>query len=158
MTPKPRKPYGCLWCGDEEHHHGQQWTPIVGMHPWTAPHDRLILERMLFRLAARPARPITVRDRLRAVHADAYPSPDGDPVCATCHRTDCPATGGSRRRPAARRRASPPAGRRLRRRGAVVTAAPEQSPEECPPGPAWWEETPAEASRYDRYWFDRDEE
>ncbi|NED75374.1 hypothetical protein G3I51_24225 [Streptomyces sp. SID9944] len=83
-------PYGCLWCGDEQHHHGKQWAPIVGVHSWTAPDGKVILERMLRRLAARPPRLVTARDRLRAVHADAYPSPDGDPVCATCHRTDCP--------------------------------------------------------------------
>lgn len=40
----------------------------------------------------------------------------------------------------------------------MVTAPPEPPPGECPPGPAWWEETPAEAGRYDRYWFDRDED
>ncbi|MFF9309930.1 hypothetical protein ACF1BS_03375 [Streptomyces sp. NPDC014748] len=41
-----------------------------------------------------------------------------------------------------------------------MTAPPEpdQTEEPAPPGPAWWEETPAEAARYDRYWFDRDEE
>ncbi|NED31084.1 hypothetical protein [Streptomyces sp. SID8499] len=61
-----------------------------GWHSWEPPSDWLILERMLFRLASRPPRLVTVRDRLRAVHADAYPSPDGDPVCATCDRTDCP--------------------------------------------------------------------
>lgn len=28
--------------------------------------------------------------RLLAVHAGAYAGPDGDPICATCHRGDCP--------------------------------------------------------------------
>lgn len=37
------------------------------------------------------ARPATVQERMRAVHADAYPDWDnGDPICATCHRSDCP--------------------------------------------------------------------
>lgn len=37
------------------------------------------------------ARPATVKERMQAVHADAYTSwPDSDPICATCHRGDCP--------------------------------------------------------------------
>lgn len=29
--------------------------------------------------------------QMQAVHAAAYTSwPDGDPICATCHRGDCP--------------------------------------------------------------------
>ncbi|MFF9309931.1 hypothetical protein ACF1BS_03380 [Streptomyces sp. NPDC014748] len=61
------------------------------MHSWTAPDDRLILERMLHRLATRPPRLVTVQDRLRAVHGDVFTSwPEADPVCATCHRGDCP--------------------------------------------------------------------
>ncbi|MEZ7005703.1 hypothetical protein [Streptomyces sp. AD55] len=36
-------------------------------------------------------RPSTLQDRMQAVHADAYTDwPSGDPICATCHRPDCP--------------------------------------------------------------------
>lgn len=36
-------------------------------------------------------RPFTLHERMLAVHADAYPDWDrGDPICATCHRPDCP--------------------------------------------------------------------
>ena len=42
------------------------------------------------------------------------------------------------------------------------TAAPVEpaadDPVEPGPPPRWWEETPAEAARYDRYHFDRDED
>lgn len=48
-------------------------------------------EQMRRRRHNRPARPATVQERMQAVHADAYTAwPDGDPICATCHRADCP--------------------------------------------------------------------
>lgn len=84
-------PYGCRWCGDEAHRHGSQWAPIIGMHQWKQPSQAEILERMRRRRANRLARPGTAQERMQAVHADAYTSwPDGDPICATCHRIDCP--------------------------------------------------------------------
>ncbi|MFF8589971.1 hypothetical protein ACF061_00785 [Streptomyces sp. NPDC015220] len=83
-------PYGCLWCGEERHLHGRRWRSSVGVHSWTPPDEELILDRMQRRRAARPARPVTAQDRMRAVHADAYPGTGGDPICATCHRIDCP--------------------------------------------------------------------
>ncbi|WP_329390235.1 hypothetical protein [Streptomyces sp. NBC_01716] len=46
-------PYGCSWCGDERHHHGSQWAPIIGLHQWIEPDHALILERMRRRRAAR---------------------------------------------------------------------------------------------------------
>ena len=36
--------------------------------------------------------------------------------------------------------------------------APDPPLSEPDPAPGWWEETPAEAARYDRYWYDRDED
>ncbi|MET9445006.1 hypothetical protein [Streptomyces sp. NPDC006610] len=39
------------------------------------------------------------------------------------------------------------------------TATAEDPPlSERGPAPGRWEETPAEAARWDRYWFDRDED
>ena len=50
-----------------------------------------IRERLWRRQANRLAYPPTVQERTRAVHAAAYPAgPDGNPICATCHRGDCP--------------------------------------------------------------------
>ncbi|MFD7465127.1 hypothetical protein [Streptomyces tendae] len=84
-------PYGCSWCGDEQHHHGSQWAPIIGMHQWIQPTQTMIFARMRRRRANRPAKPTTLQDRMRAVHADAYPEwGSGDPVCATCHQLVCP--------------------------------------------------------------------
>lgn len=48
-------PFGCRWCGDERHHHGHQWAPIIGLHQWMEPDQPLILERMRRRRAARAA-------------------------------------------------------------------------------------------------------
>ncbi|WP_272919252.1 hypothetical protein [Streptomyces sp. SID8352] len=43
-----------------------------------------------------------------------------------------------------------------------MTETPEVAPEEPPPARrlpyGWWEESPAQAARYDRDWFDRDED
>ncbi|MCX4232033.1 hypothetical protein [Streptomyces ortus] len=83
-------PYGCTWCGDEQHHHGSQWAPIIQLHQWEQPSLDVIWERMMRRRADRVTRPATTEERRLAVHADAYTSwPDGDPTCATCHRVDC---------------------------------------------------------------------
>ena len=39
-----------------------------------------------------------------------------------------------------------------------MTAPPAPAPPLVEPGPApgWWDETPAEAARYDRWWGDND--
>ncbi|MGW1950113.1 hypothetical protein ACWCRC_38140 [Streptomyces sp. NPDC001940] len=41
-----------------------------------------------------------------------------------------------------------------------IAAPPPDVPPQAEPGPPprWWEETPAEAARYDRMHFDRDED
>ncbi|MCX4697036.1 hypothetical protein [Streptomyces sp. NBC_01373] len=51
-------PYGCQWCGDEQHHHGHQWHPAAGLHQWTKPTQDQIRDRMQARRAGRsqPAR------------------------------------------------------------------------------------------------------
>lgn len=50
-----------------------------------------ILERIRRRRANRPTQPVTVQERMQAVHADAYTNwPTGDPICATCHNGNCP--------------------------------------------------------------------
>lgn len=54
ITDEP--PYGCTWCGDEQHHHGSQWAPIIGLHQWEAPTQAEILERMRRRRANRNAK------------------------------------------------------------------------------------------------------
>jgi hypothetical protein len=46
-------PYGCRWCGDEQHHHGHQWHPEAGMHQWTEPSPEQIRDRMTARRARR---------------------------------------------------------------------------------------------------------
>lgn len=82
-------PDGCQHCGISRRAHARQWKPPAGWHQWTPPTQAQILARMLVRRATRPTRPVTAQDRLRAVHAAAYPAPDY-PRCATCHRDDCP--------------------------------------------------------------------
>jgi hypothetical protein len=42
----PPTPYGCRWCGAEHGHHGRQWLPGRGIHPWEQPTERQILARM----------------------------------------------------------------------------------------------------------------
>ncbi|WP_198533526.1 hypothetical protein [Streptomyces sp. AcH 505] len=44
---------------------------------------------MRARRANRPAVLVTTRDRMRAIHADAYTA-DENPRCATCHTDNCP--------------------------------------------------------------------
>lgn len=81
-------PYGCRWCGDGQHHHGEQWAPIVGMHQWMRPGAAMILERMLCRRTARLA-------ALPAVHhaatgwADDGSGESADPYCADCKTDAC---------------------------------------------------------------------
>ena len=87
ITSEP--PYGCRWCGDEQHHHGQQWAPIVGMHSWMEPSQAMILERMRRRRAA------CLSAELTLYHATTgwSPASDGesaDPYCADCGRESCP--------------------------------------------------------------------
>ncbi|MFD6335699.1 hypothetical protein ACFWGI_39780 [Streptomyces niveus] len=81
--PTTGAPYGCSWCGDERHHHGAQWTPIIGTHTWMEPNQAQILDRMTARRA----------DRLAAEPASYHattgwdPEPDGEsavPCCADC--------------------------------------------------------------------------
>ncbi|MFE5368179.1 hypothetical protein [Streptomyces mirabilis] len=68
-------PYGCSWCGDEQHHHGSQWAPIVGLHQWMEPSQAVILERMR---------------RRRANGLDAELSGESaDPYCADCKTDGC---------------------------------------------------------------------
>lgn len=87
ITSQP--PYGCRWCGDEQHHHGEQWAPIIGMHSWLEPSQAMILERMRRRRAARQ----TTIPPLLHVTTGWHVALDGesaDPYCADCGRESCP--------------------------------------------------------------------
>jgi hypothetical protein len=81
-------PYGCSWCGDERHHHGSQWTPIIGMHQWVEPSQAKILERMTRRradlFAARP----TVYHATTGWAADES-GESADPYCSDCKTDGC---------------------------------------------------------------------
>lgn len=81
-------PYGCRWCGDEQHHHGHQWAPIIGMHQWIEPSQAAILERMrrrrAMRLNAEPAK----YHATTAWAADAT-GEEGIPFCADCKTDAC---------------------------------------------------------------------
>ncbi|MGW1468491.1 hypothetical protein ACWCPT_29615 [Streptomyces sp. NPDC002308] len=96
MTAPAPSPNGCHHCGVEKDTHmgpwvppvGWQWGKPTGWHQWERPTNAQILARMRARRANRAPRPVTIRDRMRTVHAAAYGMED--PICATCHRTDCP--------------------------------------------------------------------
>lgn len=45
-APKIAIPEGCSWCGASKQSHGQRWSPVSGMHMWTAPSKGLIAARM----------------------------------------------------------------------------------------------------------------
>lgn len=103
-------PFGCRWCGDEQHHHGRQWTPRFEQgHYWVRPTNAQILKRMKARREARLATPkkanvtpelmvtIALDDRpLRDAFAAAQRAidavcrcdqPDADPY--QCEADDC---------------------------------------------------------------------
>lgn len=82
-------PYGCRWCGDEQHHHGQQWAPIIGMHPWMEPSQAVILERMLRRLDARRSAEPPKYHATTGWAAD-HTGESADPYCADCKTDHCP--------------------------------------------------------------------
>jgi hypothetical protein len=84
-------PYGCRWCGDEAHHHGSQWAPIIGMHQWLEPSQDMILERMLRRLDARlNAEPPKYHATTTWTGTPGNPDDEGDALCADCGTTACP--------------------------------------------------------------------
>ncbi|MFF8422869.1 hypothetical protein [Streptomyces sp. NPDC015680] len=89
MTTRIPSPSSCRHCGLDEREHMQRWKTGAGWHTWTPPTQDQIKQRMRDRRAARPPRHVTVQDRMRAVHADAYAA-DDEPQCATCHRDECP--------------------------------------------------------------------
>lgn len=81
-------PYGCRWCGDERHHHGEQWAPIIGLHSWLEPSQAMILERMTrrraHRLAADPPKYHVATGwdvASDGESADPYCKDCGDPAC-----------------------------------------------------------------------------
>ncbi|MFH9812487.1 hypothetical protein ACH4NO_18065 [Streptomyces olivaceus] len=86
ITDEP--PFGCSWCGDEQHHHGSQWAPIIGMHQWMQPSQAMILERMrrrrANRLNAEPAQYHAV-----TAWADDGSGESADPYCADCKTDGC---------------------------------------------------------------------
>lgn len=81
-------PYGCRWCGDELHHHGQQWAPIIGMHSWLQPTQAMILERMTRRRADRLAALPPVFHATTGWSADLT-GESADPYCADCKTDVC---------------------------------------------------------------------
>ena len=87
MNPQPA-PYGCSWCGDERHHHGHQWAPIIGTHQWMQPTQAQIKERMLRRRADRFAAAPPKVHATTAREADAT-GEEGAPYCADCKTGTC---------------------------------------------------------------------
>lgn len=86
ITSEP--PFGCTYCGDEQHHHGEQWTAIIGLHSWIQPTQAEILERMQRRRAA-----VLNADPAK-YHATTGWADDGsgesaDPYCADCKTDGC---------------------------------------------------------------------
>ncbi|MEV7034608.1 hypothetical protein AB0N99_30805 [Streptomyces sp. NPDC093272] len=81
-------PFGCTYCGDEQHHHGEQWTAIIGMHTWMQPTQAEILERMLARRDARLNAEPTRYHAATAWAADAT-GESGEPFCADCKTDGC---------------------------------------------------------------------
>lgn len=81
-------PFGCDYCGDEPHHHGSQWAPIIGMHRWIQPSQATILERMRRRRANRLNAEPTVYHATTAWAADAT-GEEGIPFCADCRTDGC---------------------------------------------------------------------
>jgi hypothetical protein len=81
-------PYGCSWCGDEKHHHGNQWAPIIGMHQWRQPTQDQIKERMLRRLDARLNADPPKYHATTAWAAD-HTGESADPFCADCKTETC---------------------------------------------------------------------
>lgn len=81
-------PYGCSWCGDEQHHHGSQWAPIIGMHQWMQPSQAMILERMRQRRDARLNAEPTLYHAVTAWAAD-HTGESGEPYCADCKTDGC---------------------------------------------------------------------
>lgn len=76
-------PYGCSWCGDERHHHGSQWAPIIGLHKWTTPTQAQILARMRARRAER----LAANPAIYHITTGWLPEPNGEsavPCCADC--------------------------------------------------------------------------
>lgn len=82
-------PYGCRWCGDERHHHGSQWAPIIGMHGWLAPSQAMLLERMTSRRSDRLAALPPVFHATTGWAAD-HTGESADPYCADCKTDGCP--------------------------------------------------------------------
>jgi len=81
-------PYGCRWCGDEQHHHGHQWAVIIGMHPWMEPDQAMVLERMKRRRAARLA-VLPLVFHATTAWADDGSGESADPYCADCKTPVC---------------------------------------------------------------------
>lgn len=81
-------PYGCSWCGDERHHHGNQWAPIIGAHQWLQPSQAQIKERMVRRRADRLAAEPAKYHAATAWEADLA-GEEGVPYCADCKTDTC---------------------------------------------------------------------
>jgi hypothetical protein len=81
-------PFGCTYCGDERHHHGSQWAPIIGMHQWMEPTQVEILKRMRRRRAARlNAEP--AKYHATTGWAADHTGESGEPYCADCKTDGC---------------------------------------------------------------------
>jgi hypothetical protein len=81
-------PFGCTYCGDEQHHHGSQWAPIIGMHQWMEPTQVEILERMRRRRANRLNAEPTKYHATTGWEADLT-GESADPYCADCKTDGC---------------------------------------------------------------------
>lgn len=83
------QPYGCRWCGDAQHHHGSQWSPIVGLHSWVEPEPDLIKTRMLARRETRLTRQ-TAKYHATTGWAVDHTGESAAPYCADCKTDSCP--------------------------------------------------------------------
>ncbi|MER7047766.1 hypothetical protein [Streptomyces jumonjinensis] len=82
------EPWACAECGTPEDGHGSRWVKSVGLHQWTRPSERIVLERMrarrarreLGRLRARVAELEAELLRPQGQFPEALLSASGDPV------------------------------------------------------------------------------
>ncbi len=88
---QPPTPFGCRWCGTDQHGHGHTWTPSVGMHAWERPTNAQILARMQARRHTRLiATPVAYHALTRYSGTAGNPDDEGYALCGDCGTDACP--------------------------------------------------------------------
>jgi hypothetical protein len=86
------EPFGCLWCGDAQHHHGHQRHPVVGMHQWERPAEVQVKARMRARRA--PDTDVHRAEVLAEAAQTEITPPDNDTVARRAHLAHAIGRGG----------------------------------------------------------------